>query len=209
MLEIFWRANARQFSRPSQSVGNVLAVNDSPNNLNFNGVMEKPWSHLASRVVRVTLARKGIKTGDVPELLTKADKKFKIEGQALSELIAKERVDLELFLRILVAIDDAIPERWDKVLSDDKKPWKALGASIVAEEASNYPSVDINELTRRMNRFHKLVPGASWQTKILEGDMSLAEFMALLHEMGSTSLSQYLDWKDIVAAARVARESAQ
>lgn len=171
--------------------------------------MQKPWANLASRLVRILLARKGLKTGDVPELLAaQAKGDIDIDGQALSELIAKERVDLELFLRILLAINDAIPERWVGAIKNNKTGWKALCASIVAVEVENFPTVNNEELAERLAGLHGGVSSAVWQRKISDGDLSLAEFMALLNEVGSTSLSRYLDWNDVLNAARMMREMA-
>lgn len=169
--------------------------------------MNKPWANLASRVVRVLLARKGLKTGDVPALLKQdCEEGLEIDGQALSELIAKERVDLELFLRILLAINHEVPPRWVKFAIGQKTGWKSLCASILAEEIRNYPSMNRDEIAQRMASLHRGVSAATWQVKIKEGDLALGEFMSLLNEIGSTSLAQYLDWDDVVAAAQATRK---
>jgi hypothetical protein len=169
--------------------------------------MDKPWANLASRVVRILLARKGLKTGDVPALLKgDGEKNLEIDAQALSELIAKERIDLELFLRILLAIGDAVPSRWVQFTTNRKSDWKSLGASIVAEEVRNYPSASSDDIAQRMASMHRGASAATWRAKITEGDLSLGEFMLLLNEVGSTSLAQYLDWDDVVAAAQVTRK---
>lgn len=169
--------------------------------------MNKPWANLASRVVRVLLARKGLKTGDVPALLKKdSQENLEIDAQALSELIAKERVDLELFLRIVLAINADVPPRWLRFTANRKLSWKALCASVVAEEIRNYPSASSEDIVQRMASMHRGASTTTWRVKIKEGDLALGEFMSLLNEIGSTSLAQYLDWDDVVAAALVTRK---
>jgi len=162
---------------------------------------ETAWSSLASRVVRVVLARKDVGYAQLSQGL--ASMGVKESDRALASRVSRGRVKLSLLLQILAVTGAKVPSLWAGAVSM-AGTWEQRAKMVVVAELSRQPMVAFEELAQRMVRLGSDLTEKTLTSHLEEGILSLPEFLQCLVALGSSSLELYVDYEDLVAAAQAA-----
>lgn len=162
--------------------------------------VDTPWSTLASRVVRVVLARKDFSYAQLSEALASVG--VKESERSLASRVSRGRIKLSLLLQILSVTGAKLPNLWGTVLSI-RGTWEQRARAVVAVELSRQPTVSIDELAQRMVRLGADLTEKTLASHLAQGTISLPEFLQCLVALGSSSLEGYVDYEDLVAAVHV------
>lgn len=165
--------------------------------------MNISWAELAQRIVRGMLARKGLRTGDLVPFLRKIDPTYSEES--LPQIIARDRVSLQLFLQMLVAADDDIPMLWRAELLNEDGGWNGRSIRVVDVELREYTHQTKPEVAEEMVALGASRSAKTILARIDSGELSLQDFLLITYVIRSTTLSPYLDKKDVAAAAKFGR----
>ncbi|MCK4140500.1 DUF6471 domain-containing protein [Ralstonia pseudosolanacearum] len=160
---------------------------------------ETPWSSLASRVVRVVLARKDFSYSRLSEALASVG--VNESERSLASRVSRGRIKLGLLLQILFVTGAKVPKLWDDALSGPGT-WEQRARAVVVAELSRQPTVSINELAQRMVRLGADLTEKTLTSHLAQGTLSLPEFLRCLVALGSSSLERYVDYEDLVAAVQ-------
>lgn len=160
---------------------------------------ETPWSRLASRVVRVVLARKDVGYAQLSEALASVG--VKESDRALASRVSRGRIKLSLLLQIFVVTGAKVPTLWGGALSMPGT-WEQRARVVVIAELSRQPMVTFDELAQRMVRLGADLTEKTLMSHLDEGIISLPEFLQCLVALGSSSLERYVDYEDLVAAVQ-------
>jgi len=163
------------------------------------GNKDAQWIGLAARVVRVALARKDIGYAELARRL--AEFGVKEDDKTLAARVAAGRIRLVLFLQILRAIDAEPPYIWLAPILNSKS-WEASAAAVLEAERFHLPPMEIDDIATRLSQ---LGAGFTHQTlvdHIASGNLFLPEFLRCLVILRSRSLDAYIEFRDLLAAAR-------
>ncbi|MFM0132752.1 DUF6471 domain-containing protein [Paraburkholderia sediminicola] len=161
---------------------------------------DPPWAGLASRVVRVVLARKDFSYAQLSEALSSV--RVRESERSLASRVSRGRIKLELLLQILSVTGAKIPALWDEALCASGT-WEQRASAVVAAELSRQPTVTIDELALRMVRLGADLTEKTLVSHLSQGTLSLPEFLQCLVALGSSSLERYVDYEDLIAAAQL------
>ncbi|SAL43340.1 hypothetical protein AWB64_04598 [Caballeronia sordidicola] len=160
---------------------------------------ETQWSRLASRVARVVLARKDITYASLAVALAAHGN---TDGErALVSRISRGTLKVSFLLQIIAVTAATPPERWAQVLSREGS-WDAKARDIIASELARQPLVNRTELCRRLASLGTPLPERLLENQIATGNMSLALFLQLLIALSSNSLDRFVDYDDLIEAAK-------
>lgn len=167
---------------------------------------ETPWSQLASRVIRVALARKDISYSQLASALA-ASGSSETERSLVSKLF-RGTPKLSLLLQIIDISAAQPPARWSQAMRIDGS-WQDRAAAVLANELSYQPWVSPSELARRLRLIGVDISEHSLTTHLTEGTASLALALQCLAVLGSDSLDRYIDSADLAEAARLSSAAQQ
>lgn len=165
---------------------------------------ENPWIEMACRVVRTVLARKGIGYAQLSVGLAA----FGItEGEkALAARVSRGRISLAMFLQVAQVANAKLPPLWE-IAQNTPDPWEDRAFHVVSCELKRHPTVSLADLAQRIQTL-----GADYSEKTLvarmsSGTLSLATFLQCLVALGSLSLECFIDYEDLVLAAKACSTS--
>lgn len=159
-----------------------------------------PWVSLSGRVIRVALARKDVGYAELSRRLAQ----FGIldEERALAARVAVGRVRLDLFLKILHVTDSELPPLWQMVI-DKATSWETWAKSILLAELNELPPVTIDDLARNLANLGAGYSHDTLVSRISTGNLSLPDFLKCIVILRSRSLDSFIEYRDLVSAARV------
>jgi hypothetical protein len=160
---------------------------------------DTPWTSLASRVVRVVLARQDTGYSQLLDSLTLLG--VKETERSLASRVSRGRIKASVFLQIMAATNARVPERWHGAMSLPGT-WDERVKGIVAAELARHPLVSMEEVAQRMIRIGAELSDKTLTAHLIEGTLSLPELLQFLVVMASTSLEYYIDYEVLVAAAQ-------
>lgn len=167
--------------------------------------IETPWAALASRVVRVILARRDVSYAELSAALASAG--VKETERSLASRVSRGRIKAGLLLQILSVTNAKAPSLWaDAMLAPGD--WEDRAKAVVSAELSRHPTVTVEELAQRMVRIGADMTEKTVISHLSEGTLSLPELLQCLVVLGSSSLERYVDYEDLVAAAPTSSSSA-
>ncbi|SMG39878.1 DUF6471 domain-containing protein [Paraburkholderia susongensis] len=160
---------------------------------------DTPWSRLSSRVARVVLARKDFTYAELVDALAAEGN---TDGErALVSRISRGTLKLSLLLQIVSITGATPPERWTSALRTEGS-WEQKAQAVIGSELARQPVFDFSELARRLANIGATVPEKTLEASITTGNMPLALFLQLLLALGSDSLERYVDYEDLLDAAK-------
>ncbi|WP_353554934.1 DUF6471 domain-containing protein [Paraburkholderia terrae] len=121
--------------------------------------------------------------------------------RALVSRISRGTLKLSLLLQIISITCATPPQRWTQALSR-KGSWEQKAHDVIASELARQPTNDISELSRRLARVGASLPVKTLEANIATGSMPLALFLQLLLVLNSDSLERYVDYDDLLDAAK-------
>ncbi|WP_321815134.1 MULTISPECIES: DUF6471 domain-containing protein [unclassified Paraburkholderia] len=160
---------------------------------------ETPWSNLAARLVRGLLVRKDFSYAQLSENLLPLG--VKESERALASRVSRGRVRLSLLLQIYSVTGANLPTLWGGVLSIPGT-WEQRARAVCLMELSRQPMVSFEELAHRMVRLGATFSEGTLVSHLEQGTISLPEFLQCVVALGSSSLDHWIDYQDLVAAAR-------
>jgi hypothetical protein len=80
--------------------------------------------------------------------------------------------------------------------------WEQRAAQVISRELEQIPPTDIEELVQRLTALQAGFTSKTLIAQISSGTLSLPIFLRCLVTLRSTSLDFYIDYKDLIAAAR-------
>jgi hypothetical protein len=158
-----------------------------------------PWTRLASRVIKVALARKDISIAELASALSASG--FPATEQALLSQQFRGSPKLSLLLQIIEISGAQPPTPWSSAMGLEGS-WQTRAAAVLASELASQPWVTPAELVRRLQSIGVSVSERTLAAHLTEGTASLALTLQCLATLGSRSLERYIDTEDLVAAAR-------
>ena len=159
---------------------------------------DTPWANLASRVVRVVLARKDVSYTVLSDALSTLGV---IESErSLASHVSRGRIKLALLLQIISATDADVPHLWESALLVTGT-WEDRAAAVVSAELSRHPTVTLAELAHRLVLLGDDLTEKTLVSHLSSGILSLPSFLECLVALGSSSLDNYVEYKDLVSAA--------
>ncbi|MFL9869233.1 DUF6471 domain-containing protein [Paraburkholderia fungorum] len=174
----------------------------SPNTRSFVSEEDTHWANLASRVVRVVLARKDFSYATLSEALAALGV---IESErSLASRISRGRIRLALLLQILDATGAKAPRLWEAAIMADGT-WEDRAAAVVLAELARHPTVTLPELARRLVLLGADLTEKTLLSHLSTGALSLPAFLQCIVALGSSSLDCYLDYEDLVLAVAIDR----
>jgi hypothetical protein len=160
---------------------------------------ETPWTRLATRVVRVAMARKDISYSELASALSVVDPSE--SERAVVTRTARGTIKLSFLLQIIHLTAATPPSRWVNSMRD-AIDWNDCARLVIQAELAHEPWVTTNELVRRLTGLNVHVSEKTLANHLSAGTIPLPLFLACLATIGSTSLDRYVDYEDILLAAR-------
>lgn len=162
--------------------------------------VDTPWTGLASRVVRAVLARKGVSYAELACALTSVG--VNESERSLASRVSRGRIKLGLLLQILSVTRAKMPRLW---LQPASLPgtWEDRARGVIEAELSRHPTVTVQELAQRMVRLGADLTERTLASHLLDGTVSLPEFLQCVVALGSSSMERFIDYEDLVAAVEV------
>ncbi|MCO8458206.1 DUF6471 domain-containing protein [Burkholderia multivorans] len=163
-----------------------------------SGETDMSWAGLASRVIRVALAREGCSYGELIDALAAID--VHEDERPLIARVARGSVKFTLLLQIIRATGAHPPTLWAEAFAL-QDTWEARAQAVLAAELAQQPWVTPNELLHRL-----AVVGVSTTVKTMishlsAGDFSLTFFLQCMAVLRSQSMDAYVDPRALVSTA--------
>lgn len=163
--------------------------------------VDNSWADMAARVVRVVLARKGM---GYAELATALQSVGTTENErSLALRVSRGRVKLSMLLQILHVTHSTIPRLWLDAIAHQKS-WEHRAAAVLEAELSRHPALSVDELTQRMVQLGASLSEKTLAEHVIQGTISLPEFLQCILALGSLNLDHYIDYEDLIAVGRTA-----
>jgi hypothetical protein len=167
-------------------------------------VESTPWTELASRVLRVALARKDLSYAELATAL--GAEGIADSERALVSRVSRGTAEFTLLLQILQISGATPPQLWTTAFLRNGS-WEQRAAAVLAAELSVQPWIAPPELARRLSQIGVRTSPRTVARRISSGEFSLAFFLQCLTVLGSLSADRYVDLEDLRLAA-LARTSA-
>jgi hypothetical protein len=160
---------------------------------------DTPWAALASRAIRVALARGDVSYAALAERLASIGV---VESErALIARVSRGTVKLTLLLQIIQVTDATPPIFWRDAL-ELAGTWEARAKEVLASELLRQPWVTPSRLLERLADIGVKTSDPALLTQLSAGTLPLSLFLQCVTVLGSSSVENYLEWKELVAAAR-------
>ncbi|WP_146012844.1 DUF6471 domain-containing protein [Herbaspirillum sp. BH-1] len=159
-----------------------------------------PWASLAARVVRVAMMRKDIGYAELSRRLATID--VVEDERSLASRVAIGRVRLAMFLQMIHVLGSEIPSDWQCSFRE-ASGWEDCAARVVAAERAQIPPMSTEKLAVGIGNI-----GAGFKVQTLmshldKGNITLSDFLRCLVVLRSHSLDDFIDYRDLVAAAEL------
>ncbi|HDR9512027.1 TPA: hypothetical protein QDC03_007272 [Burkholderia cepacia] len=174
-----------------------LARNDE---ISRNRVSEADmsWASLASRVIRVALAREDYSYAELTEALAKEG--VREDERPLIARVARGSIKFTLLLQIIHVTGTRPPDLWAEalVLHDT---WQARAYAVLAAELSQQPWVTPDELVRRLAVVGVKTTEETMLSHFSAGTFSLSFFLQCTAVLRSRSLDAFVDFEALTSVA--------
>lgn len=157
------------------------------------------WSSLATRAIRVLLARKEVSYARLAAELSRL-------GQTETARSAEGKVQrgtfrFSFFLQSLAAVGTDSPPHWGEALSADGD-WSHRASLLMLSEFKDRPWLTWSELSRRLQSIGEEVSAESLMEQVAGGDFPATLFLQCAVVCGFDGLELFLDRSDLLQAAR-------
>lgn len=157
------------------------------------------WARLASRAIRVALARRDMSYAQLAGALTGmglAESARSVEGK-----IQRGTFRFTFFLQTLAASNNQYPEQWAVALHSGATTWEKSAALVIQAELATLPWLDHPMLSQRLNEIGVQVAAEALKGQITDGTLSTALFFQCATVCRFTDLHFFLDGRDLNDAA--------
>ena len=160
------------------------------------------WTRLASRAMRVVMARKDSSYASLAAELLRLgvhESARSVEGK-----IQRGSFRFSFFLQSLVAVGAEYPEQWSSALAQEST-WEARSTAVFRAELTLQPWIDWLELSHRLGLIGVGLSAESLETQVQDGTPSAALFFQCATVCRFDGLERFLDRADLTDAAYRAR----
>jgi hypothetical protein len=157
------------------------------------------WSSLATRAVRVLLARKEVSYSRLAAELSRlgqAESARSVEGK-----VQRGAFRFSFFLQSLVATGADCPPHWVDCLSASGD-WSRRASLLMLKEIQLRPWLSWSELSRRLGTIGEQISPESLAAQVNSGAFSAVLFLQCAVVCAFDGLELFLDHSDLVSAAR-------
>nr|WP_257030725.1 DUF6471 domain-containing protein [Paraburkholderia bryophila] len=174
----------------------------SPNARGFVSEEDTHWTNLASRVVRVALARKDFSYAALSDALAALG--IAESERSLASRVSRGRIKLALLLQILYVTRAKTPRLWGQAVIAEGT-WEERAAAVILAELTRHPTVTVSELAHRLVLLGADLTEKTLASHLSTGALSLPAFLQCIVALGSSSLDSYVDYEDLVLAVAIDR----
>lgn len=169
-------------------------------------VTDSPWPKLASRAMRVLLARKDASYSSLATELSRlgiSESARSVEGK-----IQRGTFRLSFFLQSLVAVGADYPEHWSAALNSEET-WEERSSEMVKAELALQPWVSWTELAHRLSLVGEDLSADYLATQVTDGTLSATLFLQCATVCGFRGVDRFLDASDLRDAANLTEPNAE
>nr|WP_284508256.1 MULTISPECIES: DUF6471 domain-containing protein [unclassified Caballeronia] len=156
------------------------------------------WSKLASRAIRVALARRDVSYAELADVLNTmglSESSRSVEGK-----IQRGTFRFSFFLQTLAASESQYPERWTVPLRSGASGEKCA-ADVIQAELVAQPWLNHILLSQRLAEIGVEVAAETLKSQIVDGTLSTALFLQCATVCRFPDLQFFLDSQDMMDAA--------
>ncbi|WP_343665047.1 DUF6471 domain-containing protein [Paraburkholderia tropica] len=164
-----------------------------------------PWAELASRVIRVALARCNRGYAEVATALNEMG--FSEGEHALSVRVSRGTIKFTLLLQILTISGDEPPSLWRAALASDAS-WEVRARDVMSAELSEQPWIALPEIVRRLATIGVITTEKTLRSHFAAGTFSLSLFIQCMTVLRSSSLASYVSTRALASAVTSSRMTA-
>ncbi|MEM5371644.1 DUF6471 domain-containing protein [Paraburkholderia azotifigens] len=157
------------------------------------------WSRLATRAIRVLLARKEVSYARLAAELSRLGQTE--SGRSAEGKIQRGLFRFSFFLQSLVALGADCPPHWAAPLSSSED-WSERASTLMLSELKTRPWLTWAELSRRLESIGEKISPESLADEVRQGDFSAALFLQCAVVGGFDGLELFLDRSDLAMAAQ-------
>jgi hypothetical protein len=157
------------------------------------------WSSLATRAIRVLLARKEVSYARLAAELSRLGQKE--SARSAEGKVQRGTFRFSFFLQSLAAIEADCPPHWADALSASGD-WSQRASKLMLKELKERPWLTWSELSRRLEAIGEQISPEALVDQIEGGDFSAALFLQCAVVCAFNGLELFLDHSDLADAAR-------
>lgn len=140
----------------------------------FEDDAEAAWSKLASRAVRVALARRDMSYAELAKAFLELD--VTESARSVEGKVQRGTFRFSFFLQVLVASQTDCPAHWQPVLTADLT-WEERASAVLRTEIAQLPWLDWQALSTRLSEIGVAMPSTALSEQVLSGTFSAALFL--------------------------------
>jgi hypothetical protein len=163
----------------------------------FVSETDAQWAHLAARVIRVALERKGVSYAELAATLTSMG--VKETERSLISRVARGTVKLTLLLQIIDVTRALPPRLWIEAVRS-RGTWEERARCVTAAEMAQKPWVTPRKLSALLADIGVDVNERTLSSHLSTGAIPLSLFLQWVVVLGSSSLDGYIDFSDLASA---------
>jgi len=163
------------------------------------------WASLATRVIRVALARWDRGYAELVEALVSAG--IQENERSLINRVSRGTARFTLLLQIIQVANDEPPPLWADALAVPGA-WEDRASKVMAAELARQPWVTPQKLAQRLADIGAPIGERTLASHLGEGTFSLALFLQCITVLGSPSLDRYIPFRELVSAASAGKAAA-
>jgi Domain of unknown function (DUF6471) len=157
------------------------------------------WSRLASRAIRVLLARKEVSYAHLAADLSRMGSEE--SARSVEGKVQRGTFRFSFFLQSLNAVGADCPAHWLPLLSEPGD-WEHRAALLVQQELGARPWLTWQELSRRLEVIGERVSADALEAQIIGGAFPATLFLQCAVVCSFEGLELFLDQSDLREAAR-------
>jgi len=177
----------------------MIAASDGKNKgLSVEG-NDTVWTSLATRAIRVLMARKEVSYARLAGELTRLGQEE--SARSAEGKIKRGTFQFSFFLQSIVAVGADCPHNWTNVLSTSED-WNSRAARLMQNELDARPWLTWSELARRLETIGERISPKTLSTQIEGGSFSATLFLQCAVVGAFDGLELFVDRSDLADAAR-------
>ncbi|MCO5411868.1 DUF6471 domain-containing protein [Ralstonia mojiangensis] len=157
---------------------------------------QTPWASLASRVIRVALARGDWSYAQLAAALS--NEGVEETERSLISRVSRGTIKFTLLLQAIHLTGGRPPRLWLPALGTPET-WESKAQAVLAAELSQRPLVTPRELVDQLARLGTRTTEKTLVAHFSSGTLPLSLFVQCLAVIGSTSLDSYVDFEVLAA----------
>jgi hypothetical protein len=157
------------------------------------------WPSLATRAIRVLMARKEVGYTQLAVELTRLGQKE--TARSAEGKVKRGLFQFSFFLQCIVALKADCPAHWTDIVVGSED-WDGRAARLMQKELSARPWITFLELSRRLGSIGEKISPASISTQVEGGSFSATFYLQCAVVCAFDGLELFIDRSDLSVAAQ-------